>query len=439
MSSARRSIRPTWMLAVIVAAASVGLTPAVASAAPGCHGRPATIVGTPRTDELRGTPGADVIVGRGGNDTIDARGGDDVVCSGPGRDYVEAGVGDDVLSGGSGRDSLLGEGGADEIRGDDAWDWIVGGAGDDTLRGGRGPSDLIQGGHGDDQIDGGPGTGDYAAFGDAAAGVTVDLAAGTATGDGADLLSGIEDVLGTSFDDHLTGDGRPNGLVGGPGNDTLSSGGGGALECDEPQAPNVAPAVLRCADLLVGDTGDDTLIGGTGLDVAQYWDSPAMTVDLANGTATGDGSDALSGIEGVWGSRNDDTLIGDAGDNLFLSDQGNDDVRGGAGTDIASFGDNVAFVSVDLVAGTATGGYLDGAGHWTYALSGIEDVWGSDGPDTMTGDGGANDLRGFGGRDTIAGGDGDDTLHGGDGTDTLDGGPGADACVDGETVTNCEA
>lgn len=440
MSSVRRAspTRLGWMLALVFAATYASLPPAVAWFAPRCHGQSATIVGTSRDDSLAGTLGVDVILGLAGNDRIRALGGDDVICSGSGRDYVEAGPGADFMSGARGMDSLLGEGGDDEIRGGRTNDWIVGGDGADTLQGGRGPSDLIEEGPGNDLIDGGPGTGDDVGFGYAGSGgVTVDLATGVATGAGTDRLSGIEGVLGTSSDDVLTGDDRPNALVGGRGNDVLSSGGGGSLDCAKPQPSNVAPVVLRCADILVGDTGDDTLTGGTGFDVGQYWDSPPVTVDLGKGTAIGDGTDALSGIEGVWGSRNDDTLIGDAGDNFFLSDQGNDMVQGAGGTDIASFGD-VASVSVDLRTGSATGEYFDGSGRWTYTLSGIEDIWGTDGADTMTGDAGPNDLRGFRGSDTISGGDGDDRLDGGAGNDMLDGGAGTDACLNGEIVMNCE-
>jgi Ca2+-binding RTX toxin-like protein len=46
-----------------------------AAVQPLCHGKMATIVGTPGGDTLRGTPGPDVIDGLGGNDQIWATAG----------------------------------------------------------------------------------------------------------------------------------------------------------------------------------------------------------------------------------------------------------------------------------------------------------------------------------------------------------------------------
>ena len=85
-----------------------------------CHGKPATIVGTPGPDRLRGTPKRDVIAALGGNDRVSANGGADLVCGGDGNDTLAGGAGRDrldgergrdVLSGGLGRDRLIGGGG----------------------------------------------------------------------------------------------------------------------------------------------------------------------------------------------------------------------------------------------------------------------------------------------------------------------------------------
>lgn len=230
-------------------------------------------------------------------------------------------------------------------------------------------------------------------------------------------------MFGSTHDDVIMGDDAPNTLAGRDGNDEISSGGGGSLECSNPNPGITFP--FACADDLFGEAGDDTLIGGNGLDVAFYFDAPPMTVDLSTGTATGEGNDALSDIEGVQGSRNDDTLIGDTGDNVFDPDQGNDTVTGGGGTDLVSFTD-VASISVDLAAGTASGAYLGGGGQWTYALSGIEDAWGTPGADAISGDAGPNDVKGFAGNDVISGRDGNDDLQGGKGADRLDGEAGTD-------------
>jgi Tol biopolymer transport system component len=86
-------------------------------AAPVCGGRPATILGTNRTDRIQGTNGNDVIVAFGGNDTIDGRGGNDRICGGSGNDVLRGGPGNDLLYGESGSDRLDGGPGADVLDG----------------------------------------------------------------------------------------------------------------------------------------------------------------------------------------------------------------------------------------------------------------------------------------------------------------------------------
>jgi Ca2+-binding RTX toxin-like protein len=177
------------------------------------------------------------------------------------------------------------------------------------------------------------------------------------------------------------------------------------------------------------------LNGGAGIDdTASYFFAPSgVQADLAAGTAMGDGTDTLTGIEDLEGSRFDDTLTGDPNWNFFFPGGGNDTVVGGGDTrDRVDFFFSPNAVVVDLTAGTATGEGTD-------TLTGIGQVFGSRHDDTITGDANANSLYGGQGTDTISGADGDDTLDGGDGTDTLDGGIGTDTCTTGETVTNCEA
>ncbi len=54
------------------------------------------------------------------------------------------------------------------------------------------------------------------------AAVNVDLTAGRAAGEGADVLVGIDGVVGSRFNDVVTGNGGRNTLSGGDGNDSLS-------------------------------------------------------------------------------------------------------------------------------------------------------------------------------------------------------------------------
>ncbi len=141
---------------------------------PTCHGRVATIVGTPGRDVLRGTKHKDVVVALGGDDKIKTFTEGDVICAGPGNDEINAGdtgengPGDQVY-GGPGNDTIKlgpelstarGEGGNDLLIGSKGGDELIGGAGNDTLYGGPNPpynTDFLFGGPGNDKLYGGPG------------------------------------------------------------------------------------------------------------------------------------------------------------------------------------------------------------------------------------------------------------------------------------------
>jgi hypothetical protein len=130
------------------------------------------------------------ITGTHGDDVLVGTPGDDVICGGEGNDHIDGGAGNDVLSGGPG---------------------------DDTLYGGDGQ--------------------DAATYETALEGIVADLLAGTASGEGTDVLAGVEDLTGSAGDDVLTGTAAAN---------TLSGLGG--------------------TDLLFGEGGADTLLGGDGED-----------------------------------------------------------------------------------------------------------------------------------------------------------------------------
>lgn len=216
---------------------------AAVSGQPQCFGKSATIVGTRGHDYLRGTPGRDVIVGRGGYDAIMGREGNDLICSGrgadgirggagrdkiragpdPGDETVDGGPGADIIVGGRGYDSIGGGLGDDLIRGGPRKDDIYGGRGNDRLWAGAG-DDLLAGGPGNDSFNGGRGGSDLAHYLSTPAALTVNLAEGTATGQGEDSLAQVEDVLGSQYDGSLTGNGRHNELHGGfRGDDSCSA------------------------------------------------------------------------------------------------------------------------------------------------------------------------------------------------------------------------
>ncbi|TXH99338.1 MAG: calcium-binding protein, partial [Pseudorhodobacter sp.] len=101
----------------------------------------------------------------------------------------------------------------------------------------------------------------------------------------------------------------------------------------------------RGADQLYGSSGNDTIIGGfhgdwldggSGFDCASYSISlSGVTISLAAPSInTGDASgDRFYGIEGLVGSRFNDRLYGDVGDNRLEGDLGHDRLYGGAGAD----------------------------------------------------------------------------------------------------------
>ncbi len=402
---------------MFVLVASVVATDAALAIAT-CAGQPADIVGTSGSDFLKGTSKADVIVGRGGNDEIASGRGNDVICAGRGRDSILAGAGDDVAYGGSGIDSLAGDAGNDELH-------AQGGRQDRFSAGGRS-------GDGNDLMDGGPGL-DLVDFYGNGQGVVVDLTAQSATGAGTDQLIGIDVIFGTAFDDQLTGNDQPNQFAARAGNDTINTGGGGVLS----GGGSSSDAFSR-SDLVFPEAGNDSITGGDGFDAVGYFDAPGpITIDLSKGTAVGDGTDALSGVEGALTSRNEDVLIGDDADNAFALAGGGKTVDGGGGTDLVMFlyaftpdGQEIG-VDVDLDAGTAVGS-------GTTSLTGIENVWGTRKNDMIRGDAGPNVLKGRGGDDQLFGGENNDVLNGGPGSDSGDGGSGTDNCILVETSTGCE-
>ena len=153
---------------------------------------------------------------------------------------------DDVLEGTDGPNEMLGYGGDDAFDGRGGPDFFGGGDGADTLRGGRG----------DDFLDGGAGE-DTATYDDARGALTLDLGITDhqdTGGSGAELLKDVEDLIGSPFDDHLTGSAAANAIDGGAGADTID-----------------------------GRDGADRLGGGAGIDSIDSRDTSADSVSCGEG------------------------------------------------------------------------------------------------------------------------------------------------------------
>ena len=329
-------------------------------------------------------------------------------------------------------------------------------------------ADILQGGLGPDRFDGGgqpnDGIGDSVSYHRATGAVNVSLVTGRgdlgeATGD---TLINIENLIGSDYDDTLTGDGGDNILLGGAGD-----------------------------DLLDGGPGADLLIGGAGRDTVSYqraYSTHGVRVDLALGVADGSAAqgDRLAGIENLTGSWQDDELYGDDAANRLHGEAGDDRLAGRGGADVfVSYHDGghdtvldfdlerdrlelhlydtnldwrslaIAADGADTVIGVGERASLTlqdvspdelAAQHFVLVrevrpmppqvtddtddtddsppsltlegTAGDDTLVGTDGDDILIGKGGADTLMGKGGNDLLEGGAGADTLDGGADTDT---------------------
>ena len=463
---------------------------------------PRRLRGSENDDKLDGGEGDDNIEGRGGNDALTGRGGNDRLIGGAGDDTINGGRGADTIDGGpngangdtlsyagsraavrvnlgreeySGGDAqgdtirnienVIGSSQNDWIRGDVWPNRLSGGAGNDTIMGGGGSAsdgdilrggagnDALYGGAGNDTLEGGAGADrlfggpdeDTISYEGSKSGVEIRLRNGHASGGDAqgDVYKDVENVIGSAYNDKLSGSHRPttgapgtgdNTLRGGRGNDQLYGGTGN--------------------DRLYGDAGhdrvfgggdDDSLYGGDGND----WLQGGPDADLLEG---GDGVDRLYGgaptpysgsaaradNDTLRGGKGNDILVGGAGDDVLEGGEGNDTLMsgpgadrldGGAGEDTVDYANSDEKVRVDLTV-TATGGAAadpqnpsdaDGDG-----FMGIENVIGTRRGDTITGDDNDNKIWGRAGSDVINAAGGNDSIDGGAGGDTIDGGPGLD-------------
>jgi Ca2+-binding RTX toxin-like protein len=377
----------------------------------------------------------------------------------------------------TGADQISGSTQNDILKGYDGNDTVNGGAGADNLDGGNG-NDTMNGGAGADTLDGGSGT-DTASYSGSSVAVTVNLAADTATGGDAagDLLTSIESLSGSAFNDTLTGNAGANQIAGAGGHDTLVGGDGsdvllGGDGDDQLDGGAGGDTISGGAgidtltggignDALNGGAGADAIDGGTGVDTADYNGSgTGVTVNLATNTNTGGYAegDTLSSIEIVQGGAFGDTLTGNAATNTLRGMGGNDvldggagfdtleggngddqlkggadgdvlrgglgadQLAGGSGYDVASYYDSAVGVTINLQTQVNTGGTAQG----DTIANDVETINGSIHADTMTGNGLANALIGLEGADTLSGAGGSDILRGGQGADTLNGGAGAD-------------
>jgi Ca2+-binding RTX toxin-like protein len=223
-------------------------------------------------------PGVSEFFGGTGVDTVDGSAG--TVAQFINLDILDPSGADDLenATGGSGSDSVHGNDNRNTLMGNDGDDFLDGQPGNDTLFGGLG-NDTFFGDTGADTVSFAQAPGPN--------GENVDLSLGFATGSEGDdgFNDGVEIIVGSPFNDHITGGPFGGGgtvnflfkggagkdtLTGFNGNDTLQGGGG--------------------KDTLRGVGGDDTLNGKGGNDLL----SGGGGFDIGNG---GNGKDVCKGVE----------------------------------------------------------------------------------------------------------------------------------------------
>jgi Ca2+-binding RTX toxin-like protein len=383
------------------------------------------ITGNNGDDFLQGNDGNDTLIGRRGHDSlIGGYGNDTYVISdttavivedvGAGTDTVQTHFAIYTLTGdienltftelsvraraftGIGNElnnAIRGGRVADELTGNDGDDYLYGYNGKDKLFGGAG-NDTLRGGTSDDQLDGGNGS-DAADYRDMTAKTEINLNVGVgrvlkSTGTETDTLISIENVIGGTSNDNVTGNDNDNTFFYQGWYNRFSSSGG--------------------TDKFDGGDGSDT-IDFAGFSVQK------MTIDLGEGTAiasfsvdSGAGTVSRSKtavsflhVENIVASRGSDTITGDGADNIFCDagayryqheTGGFDTYAGGKGTDTADFSRYDGQLFIDLESGDVNASYhvsLQGGGQADgFAIvahvTGMENVVASLDIDTIMGD-----------------------------------------------------
>ncbi|ALU88885.1 hypothetical protein Hrubri_1680 [Herbaspirillum rubrisubalbicans M1] len=257
-------------------------------------------------------------------------------------------------------------------------------------------------------------------------GVTVDLSAGSGSGNYAqgDTYINIENVVGSAYNDTITGfatTGTRSVLEGGAGADTITAvngnrastfasyaGSGSAVTIDlkngSGSGGDAQGDVLVNIDNVIGSAYNDLFKASTqannfnggsgGVDTVSYeYDTGGVTVDLTNtlaATGTYAAGDTFTNIANLTGGSGNDTFYASSVANSF---------DGGGGTNTVNYARSGSTpVVVDLYHGSGSGGYAAGD---TYAN--IQNVTGSAGSDTFYANSATNVFNGgAGGSDTVS-------------------------------------
>ncbi|MEJ8838671.1 choice-of-anchor U domain-containing protein [Ramlibacter sp. AN1133] len=321
------------------------------------------------------------------------------------------------LPGSAGSEWVYGSNFNDTLAGQDGNDTLLGYAGNDAISAGAGDDEIL-GDAGNDTIDGGLGFDrlHYELPGAMTAPIRADLTAQSVTsGAETDVLTSIEALSGSNFNDTIVGALESNFLAGAGGND---------LVLGQATAGNVAGGAYQGGatggDVLEGGAGDDTIQGGTGNDELRGGTSdfngpfpPAGGADTFVFLASGNGVDRI-----VDFSSNDVIRVASPVANTTVQVTGSGPT---AVTTLSIDTDGVAGaeIQIDLAGAFAPAQFAvtsngDGTSSIRYV---VPETLGTAGNDQMFGTPGDDSIVGLGGDDNLSGGPGDDTLVGGDGND----------------------
>lgn len=354
---------------------------------------------------------------------------------------------------------------------------IFGTTSDDTLIGDANDN-IITGSGGNDVIAGGAGTDTFDET-DAIAGMTVNLTnndqSGTSSGQGADTLSGIENVTTGGGNDIINlRESIQNIIDGGGGTNTVN--------VTNAETSSILTVTRSGTNVTLNDTsategfGDDiynnvnqvNITGNTGTDAFTLNDANANNIDGAGGndsvtystatdiainfnalntaivTGSFTGTDTVTNLEEFNTGGGDDTFT-------FNSNVGNLTLNSGGGSNTYEFDAVDGNINITDTGGSTFldfGGYTDGAridlgssSSQTVSMSDsslivtlngtFDNIVGSTFSDNISGTSGVDTILGGNGNDFIWGEDSPDNLYGEDGDDYINGGAGSDILVGG--------
>ncbi len=306
---------------------------------------------------------------------------------------IYSNTGDNILKGGGGIDTVSYQFGAiTSVRIDlsSTTAQLTGGSGTDTLTGfsnltGSIYSDFLIGTNTDNVLDGLDGS-DTVSYESSSAGITVDLSSKSAQktgGSGTDTLLNIENLTGSTFN-----------------------------------------------DLITASNANNIISGGSGFDTVSYATSAAVKVSLAltnTQNTGGSGNDTLISIENLTGGKFNDFLLGNSGDNVLNGGLGIDSMSGGDGNDTylvdnvldSVIETNKAVTQIDTVQASVSFTLTDNVENLQLLDTKKVGI-------NATGNELDNNLVGNAANNFLSGGAGNDTLNGGAGKDTLQGDAGTD-------------